>query len=151
MEHHSNIVPWQLLCEQTGAVLKVVPNTEAGELMLDEFHKLQSSRTRLEGVVNISIALGSFIRVQLIFAAGHAVGAVVLLDGAQAVAHAAVDVQALDCDFYVYSSHILFGPTGMGVLYGKRELLEAMPPYQGGGDMIRMVTFDKTEYNALPY
>src|SRR3569623_495436 len=151
MEHHSNIVPWQLLCEQTGAVLKVVPINEAGELMLDEFHKLLSPRTKLVGVVHISNALGTVNPVQEIIAAAHAVGAVVLLDGAQAVAHAAVDVQALDCDFYVFSSHKLYGPTGMGVLYGKRELLEAMPPYQGGGDMIRMVTFDKTEYNALPY
>ena len=151
MEHHSNIVPWQLLCEQTGAVLKVVPINEAGELMLDEFHKLLSPRTKLVGVVHISNALGTITPVQEIIAAAHAIGAVVLLDGAQAVAHAAVDVQALDCDFYVFSSHKLYGPTGMGVLYGKRELLEAMPPYQGGGDMIRMVTFDKTEYNALPY
>src|SRR3569623_1344642 len=151
MEHHTNIVPWQLLCEQTGAVLKVVPSNEAGELMRDEFHKLLSSRTRLVGVVHISNALGTITPVQEIIAAAHAVGAVVLLDGAQAVAHAAVDVQALDCDFYVFSSHKLYGPTGMGVLYGKRELLEAMPPYQGGGDMIRMVTFDMTDYNALPY
>src|SRR3569623_1690386 len=150
MEHHSNFVPWQLLCEQIGAVLKVVPINEAGELMLDEFLKLLSPRTKLVGVVHISNALGTVNPVQEIIAAAHAVGAVVLLDGAQAVAHAAVDVQALDCDFYVFSSHKLYGPTGMGVLYGKRELLEAMPPYQGGGDMIRMVSFKKTEYNALP-
>src|SRR3569623_3442111 len=150
-EHHSNFVPWQLLCEQTGAVLKVVPINEAGELMLDEFLKLLSPRTKLVGVVHISNALGTINPVQEIIVAAHTIGAVVLLDGAQAVAHAAVDVQALDCDFYVFSSHKLYGPTGMGVLYGKRELLEAMPPNQGGGDMIRMVTFDKQEYNALPY
>lgn len=150
MEHHSNIVPWQLLCEQTGAVLKVVPINEAGELMLDEFHKLLSPRTKLVGVVHVSNALGTINPVEKIIAAAHDVGAVVLLDGAQAVAHTAVDVQALNCDFYVFSSHKLYGPTGMGVLYGKRELLEAMPPYQGGGDMIRMVSFEKTEYNTLP-
>ena len=150
MEHHSNIVPWQLLCEQTGAVLKVVPIDETGELMLDEFHKLLSPRTRLVGIVHISNALGTVNPVKEIIDAAHAVGAVVLVDGAQAVAHATVDVRALDCDFYVFSSHKVYGPTGMGVLYGKRELLEAMPPYQGGGDMIRMVSFKKTEYNALP-
>lgn len=151
MEHHSNIVPWQMLCEQTGAVLKVAPINDAGELILDEFHKLLSPRTKLVGMVHISNALGTVNPVQEIIAAAHAVGAVVLLDGAQAVAHAAVDVRALNCDFYVFSSHKLYGPTGSGVLYGKRELLEAMPPYQGGGDMIRMVSFAKTEYNSLPY
>ncbi|MEK7322895.1 MAG: cysteine desulfurase [Pseudomonadota bacterium] len=151
MEHHSNIVPWQMLCEQTGALLKVAPINDAGELILDEFHKLLSPRTKLVGVVHISNALGTINPVQEIIAAAHAVGAVVLLDGAQAVAHAAVDVRALNCDFYVFSSHKLYGPTGSGVLYGKRELLEAMPPYQGGGDMIRMVSFAKTEYNSLPY
>ena len=150
MEHHSNIVPWQLLCEQTGAVLKVAPIDETGELMLEEFYKLLSPRTRLVGIVHVSNALGTINPVSEIIAAAHAVGAVVLLDGAQAVAHTAVDVQTLDCDFYVFSSHKLYGPTGAGVLYGKRELLEAMPPYQGGGDMIRMVSFKKTEYNALP-
>lgn len=151
MEHHSNIVPWQLLCEQTGALLKVVPIDETGELVLEEFHKLLSPRTRLVGVVHVSNALGTINPVKEIIAAAHAVGAVVLLDGAQAVAHTAVDVQALGCDFYVFSSHKLYGPTGIGVLYGRRDLLEAMPPYQGGGDMIRMVTFEKTEYNTLPY
>ncbi len=151
MEHHSNIVPWQMLCEQTGALLKVAPINDAGELILDEFHKLLSPRTKLVGMVHISNALGTVNPVQEIIAAAHAVGAVVLLDGAQAVAHAAVDVRALNCDFYVFSSHKLYGPTGSGVLYGKRELLEAMPPYQGGGDMIRMVSFAKTEYNSLPY
>jgi len=151
MEHHSNIVPWQMLCEQTGALLKVAPINDAGELVLDEFHKLLSPRTKLVAVVHISNALGTINPVREIIAAAHAVGAVVLLDGAQAVAHAAVDVRALNCDFYVFSSHKLYGPTGVGVLYGKRELLEAMPPYQGGGDMIRMVSFKKTEYNSLPY
>ncbi len=151
MEHHSNIVPWQMLCEQTGALLKVAPINDAGELVLDEFHKLLSPRTKLVAVVHISNALGTINPVREIIAAAHGVGAVVLLDGAQAVAHAAVDVRALNCDFYVFSSHKLYGPTGVGVLYGKRELLEAMPPYQGGGDMIRMVSFKKTEYNSLPY
>ncbi len=151
MEHHSNIVPWQMLCEQTGAVLKVAPIDEAGELILDEFHQLLSPRTKLVAVVHISNALGTINPVKKIIDAAHAVGAVVLLDGAQAVAHTPVDVQALDCDFYAFSAHKLYGPTGVGVLYGKREWLEAMPPYQGGGDMIRMVTFEKTEYNSLPY
>src|SRR3569623_388429 len=150
MEHHSNIVPWQLLCEQTGAVLKVAPIDETGELILEEFYKLLSPRTRLLGIVHVSNALGTINPVKEIIDAAHAVGAVVLLDGAQAVAHTAGDVQVLNCVFYVFSCHKLYGPTGVGVLYGKRELLEAMPPYQGGGDMIRMVSFKKTEYNALP-
>ena len=151
MEHHSNIVPWQMLCEQTGALLKVAPIDETGELILDEFHQMLSPRTKLVAVVHISNALGTINPVKEIIDAAHAVGAVVLLDGAQAVAHTPVDVQALDCDFYAFSAHKLYGPTGVGVLYGKREWLEAMPPYQGGGDMIRMVTFEKTEYNSLPY
>jgi cysteine desulfurase/selenocysteine lyase len=151
MEHHSNIVPWQLVCQQTGAVLKVVPIDESGELKLDEFHRLLSERTRLLGLVHISNALGTINPVAEMIAAAHAKGAVVLLDGAQAVPHTAVDVRALDCDFYVFSGHKLYGPTGIGALYGKAALLEAMPPWQGGGDMIRSVSFTKTEYNALPY
>jgi cysteine desulfurase / selenocysteine lyase len=151
MEHHSNIVPWQMLCEQTGAVLKVVPIDEAGELLLDEFHRLLSIRTKLVAVAHVSNALGTINPVEEIIEAAHAQGVPVLLDGAQAVPHVAVDVQALDCEFYVFSGHKLYAPTGIGALYGKAALLEAMPPYQGGGDMIRSVTFAKTEYNALPY
>jgi cysteine desulfurase/selenocysteine lyase len=151
MEHHSNIVPWQMLCEQTGAVLKVVPIDESGELLIDEFYRLLSVRTRLASVVHVSNALGTINPVEEIIEAAHAQRVPVLLDGAQAVPHVAVDVRALDCDFYVFSGHKLYAPTGIGALYGKAALLEAMPPYQGGGDMIRSVTFAKTEYNALPY
>ena len=151
MEHHSNIVPWQMLCEQTGAVLKVVPINECGELLIDEFHRLLSVRTKLVSVVHVSNALGTINPVDEIIQAAHAQGVPVLLDGAQAVPHIAVDVRALDCDFYVFSGHKLYAPTGIGALYGKAALLEAMPPYQGGGDMIRSVTFAKTEFNALPY
>jgi len=151
MEHHSNIVPWQMVCEQTGAVLKVASIDEAGELRLDEFYRLLNARTKLVAVVHVSNALGTINPVREIIQAAHAQGAVILLDGAQAVPHVAVDVQALDCDFYVFSGHKLYAPTGIGALYGKAALLEAMPPYQGGGDMIRSVTFAKTEYNVLPY
>ena len=151
MEHHSNIVPWQMVCEQTGAVLKVVPINEAGELLIDDFHRLLNVRTKLVAVVHVSNALGTINPVEEIIAAAHAQSVPVLLDGAQAVPHVAVDVQALDCDFYVFSGHKLYAPTGIGALYGKVALLEAMSPYQGGGDMIRSVTFAKTEYNALPY
>jgi len=151
MEHHSNIVPWQMLCEKTGAVLKVAPINEAGELIMEEFEALLSKRTKLVGAVHMSNALGTINPVTEIISKAHAVGAVVLIDGAQAAAHLPVDVQALDCDFYVTSAHKMYGPTGMGVLIAKEELLEAMPPYQGGGDMIRMVTFEKTEYNEIPY
>ena len=151
MEHHSNIVPWQMVCEQTGAVLKVVPINEAGELLIDDFHRLLNVRTKLVAVVHVSNALGTINPVEEIIAAAHAQSVPVLLDGGQAVPHVAVDVQALDCDFYVFSGHKLYAPTGIGALYGKVALLEAMSPYQGGGDMIRSVTFAKTEYNALPY
>ena len=151
MEHHSNIVPWQLVCEQTGAVLKVVPIDETGELKLDEFHRLLNARTKLLAVVHVSNALGTINPVKEMVDVAHAQGVPVLLDGAQAVPHVAVDVQALDCEFYVFSGHKLYAPTGTGALYGKAALLEAMPPYQGGGDMIRSVSFTKTEYNALPY
>ena len=151
MEHHSNIVPWQILCEQTGAVLKVIPINDDAELVLEEYEKLLGPKTRLVAIVHVSNALGTINPVKHIIDLAHEQGAVVLVDGAQAVSHLAVDVQALDCDFYAFSGHKLFGPTGIGVLYGKRALLEAMPPYQGGGDMIKMVTFEKTLYNDLPY
>jgi len=151
MEHHSNIVPWQMLCEQTGAILKVAPINLQGELIYDEFEKLISDKTRLVSVVHMSNALGTINPVKKIIAAAHAKGIPVLLDGAQAIPHMTVDVRELDCDFYVFSGHKLYGPSGIGVLYGKQALLEAMPPYQGGGDMIRKVTFEETEYNVLPY
>jgi len=151
MEHHSNIVPWQMLCEQTGAVLKVAPMNYQGELIYSEFEQLLSDKTKLVSVVHMSNALGTINPVKKIIAAAHAKGIPVLLDGAQAIPHMAVDVQDLDCDFYVFSGHKLYGPSGIGVLYGKQNLLEAMPPYQGGGDMIRKVTFAETEYNTLPY
>ena len=151
MEHHSNIVPWQILCQQTGAVLKVVPINLQGELIYDDFEKLLSDKTRLVSVVHMSNALGTINPVKKIIAAAHAKGIPVMLDGAQAIPHMTVNVQDLDCDFYAFSGHKLYAPTGVGVLYGKQALLEAMPPYQGGGDMIRKVTFEKTEYNVLPY
>jgi cysteine desulfurase/selenocysteine lyase len=151
MEHHSNIVPWQMLCEQTGAVLKVAPMNLLGELIFDEFEKLINDKTKLVSVVHMSNALGTINPVKKIIAAAHAKGIPVLLDGAQAIPHMTVDVQNLNCDFYVFSGHKLYAPTGTGVLYGKQALLEDMPPYQGGGDMIRKVTFAETEYNVLPY
>jgi cysteine desulfurase/selenocysteine lyase len=151
MEHHSNIVPWQILCEQTGAVLKVAPMNLQGELIYDEFEKLLNDKTKLVSVVHMSNALGTINPVKAIIAAAHAKNIPVLLDGAQAIPHIVVDVQDLDCDFYVFSGHKLYAPSGIGVLYGKQALLEAMPPYQGGGDMIRKVTFAETEYNTLPY
>ena len=151
MEHHSNIVPWQMLCEQTGAALKVAPINLQGELIYAEFEKMLSDKTRLVSIVHMSNALGTINPVKKIIAAAHAKDIPVLLDGAQAIPHMTVDVQDLDCDFYVFSGHKLYAPTGTGVLYGKQALLEAMPPYQGGGDMIRKVTFAETEYNVLPY
>src|SRR5262245_39319162 len=151
MEHHSNIVPWQMVCDQKGAKLRVIPINDAGELLLDEYERMLTPRTKLVSVVHVSNVLGTVNPVRAIVALAHKQGAKVLLDGAQAVAHLQVDVQDLDCDFYAFSGHKLFGPTGIGVLYGKRALLEAMPPYQGGGDMISSVTFEKTVYNVLPY
>jgi cysteine desulfurase / selenocysteine lyase len=151
MEHHSNIVPWQILCEQTGATLKVAPITDAGELILEEFEKLLSPRTKFVSVVHVSNTLGTINPVHEIVDMAHSRKVPVLLDGAQAVPHLHVDVQGLDCDFYAFSGHKLYGPTGIGVLYGKADLLEAMPPYQGGGDMISSVTFAKTTYNHIPY
>ncbi len=151
MEHHSNIVPWQLLCEQTSAVLRIIPINDDGELIMEEYGKLLNEKTKIVAIVHISNALGTINPVKKIIDMAHAVNAIVLVDGAQAVAHTPVDVQALECDFYVFSGHKLFGPTGTGVLYGKQALLEQMPPYQGGGDMIKIVTLKKTLFNDLPY
>ena len=151
MEHHSNIVPWQLLCEQTGAVLRVAPIDDTGTLRMDAFEALVNARTRLVAVAHVSNALGTINPVRRLVELAHAAGAPVLIDGAQAAPHIEVDVRALDCDFYAFSGHKLYGPTGIGLLYGKAALLDAMPPYQGGGDMISRVTFEKTSYNALPY
>jgi cysteine desulfurase/selenocysteine lyase len=151
LEHHSNIVPWQLICEERNAKLRVIPVTDSGELELDEFKKLLSSRTRIVAFNHASNSLGTINPAAEIIALAHDAGAVVLVDGAQAAAHLAIDVQSLDCDFYVISAHKMYGPTGTGVLFGKKELLEKMPPYRGGGEMIRNVTFEKTTYNDLPY
>ncbi len=151
MEHHSNIVPWQLICEQTGAKLRVAPIHDDGSLDVAAFEALLGERTRIVAFTHVSNALGTVNPVASLAAAAHGVGAVVLVDGAQAVPHMRVDVQALDCDFYAFSGHKMFGPTGIGVLYGKRALLDAMPPYQGGGDMILTVSFERSTYNALPY
>jgi cysteine desulfurase/selenocysteine lyase len=151
MEHHSNIVPWQMLCQQTDAVLKVAPINLAGEIIMEEFEALLSERTKLVSVVHMSNALGTINPVKRIVELAHVQGVPVMLDGAQAIPHMPVDVQNLDCDFYAFSGHKLCGPSGIGVLYGKEALLKAMPPWQGGGDMIRMVSFEKSEYNVLPY
>jgi cysteine desulfurase/selenocysteine lyase len=151
MEHHSNIVPWQMVCEQTGAILRVAPINENGELLTDEFERMLNSRTRFVAVVHVSNALGTINPVRQMVRLARRWDVPVLLDGAQAAPHLKVDVRELDCDFYAFSGHKLYGPTGIGVLYGKAQRLEAMPPYQGGGDMIRSVTFDKTIYNIIPY
>lgn len=151
MEHHSNIVPWQMLCEEKGARLRVAPINDDGELLLDEFEALLNSKTKLVAITHVSNALGTVNPIARIVELAHAQNIPVLVDGAQAVPHLQVDVRKLGCDFYVFSGHKLYGPTGVGVLYGKRHLLEEMPPYQGGGDMIRSVTFEKTIYNQLPY
>jgi cysteine desulfurase / selenocysteine lyase len=151
MEHHSNIVPWQMLCQERGASLRVVPISDAGEMIMEEFDKLLTEKTRLVSVVHASNALGTINPVEEIIRKAHAVGALVLLDGAQAASHLEVDVQALDVDFYVMSGHKVYGPTGTGLLYGKRRLLEAMPPYQGGGEMIKEVSFEGTTYNDIPF
>ena len=151
MEHHSNIVPWQMLRDELGIVLRVVPIDESGELLMDEYERMLSPRTKLVSITHVSNALGTILPVEQIIEMAHSQGVPVMLDGAQAVPHMAVDMQALDCDFYVFSGHKIFGPTGIGVLYGKAELLEAMPPVQGGGDMIKSVTFEKTIYNDLPF
>ena len=151
IEHHSNIVPWQMLCEERGAKLRVVPINEAGELRMDEFEKLLGVRTRIVAVTQVSNALGTINPVKRIIELAHSRGIAVLVDGAQSVPHIKVDVRELDCDFFAFSGHKMFGPTGIGILYGKRDLLKEMPPYQGGGDMIASVTFEKTTYNTLPY
>lgn len=151
MEHHSNIVPWQILCEEKRAILRVAPINDDGELILEEFEKLLGPRTRLVAVAHISNALGTINPIREIARMAHGWGAPVVVDGAQAAPHQGVDVRELDCDFFAFSGHKLFGPTGIGVLYGKESLLDAMPPYQGGGDMISSVTFEKTTYNTLPY
>jgi cysteine desulfurase / selenocysteine lyase len=151
LEHHSNIVPWQMLCEQVGARLKVIPINDAGELLVEQLGPMLTGRTRLVAIGHVSNALGTVNPVARIIAIAHRRGIPVLVDGAQAVPHLTVDVRQLDCDFYVFSGHKVYGPTGIGVLYGKASLLERMPPWQGGGDMISLVTFEKTHYNVLPY
>jgi cysteine desulfurase / selenocysteine lyase len=151
LEHHSNIVPWQMLCERTGAMLKVIPMNLAGELILEDFEKLLSYKTKIVAVNHISNALGTINPIKEIIDKAHLFGAAVLIDGAQAVPHLKPDVQALDCDFYVFSGHKLCGPTGTGILYGKEDWLDKLPPYQGGGEMIATVTFKKTTYAALPH
>ena len=151
MEHHSNIVPWQMLCEQVGAKLRVVPINHDGEIVMDEYRRLLNYKTKIVSIAHVSNALGTIVPVKEIVNLAHERGIPVFLDGAQAVPHIKVDVQELGCDFYAFSGHKMFGPTGVGVLYGRAELLEKMPPYQGGGDMISLVTFEKTHYNVLPY
>jgi cysteine desulfurase/selenocysteine lyase len=151
MEHHSNIVPWQILCEDRGAKLRIIPINDDGELILEEFKKLINKKTKFISVVQASNSLGTVNPVKEIIAIAHSYGIPVLIDGAQAIQHTKVDVQDLDCDFYVFSGHKIYGPTGIGVLYGKQKYLEVMPPYRGGGDMISSVTFEKTTYNSLPY
>jgi len=151
IEHHSNIVPWQILIQEKGATLKVIPVNEKGELIIEEYKKLLGPGTKLVAVNHASNALGTINPVREIIDAAHRVGAVVLIDGAQSTVHLDIDVQEMDCDFFAFSSHKMYGPTGVGVLYGKKELLEAMPPFQGGGEMIKEVTFEKTTYNDLPY
>ena len=151
MEHHSNIVPWQMLCEEKDAVLKVIPFNNEGELVMEEYEKLLGPKTKLVSVVHVSNSLGTVNPVKQIIDAAHKVGAVVLIDGAQSTVHLDIDVQAMDCDFFVFSGHKLYGPTGTGVLYGKLHLLESMPPFLGGGEMIKEVTFEGTVYNDLPY
>lgn len=151
MEHHSNIVPWQIICKEKNAKLRIIPITDSGELILEEFDKLLSEKTKLISVVHVSNALGTVNPVKYIIDAGHKAGAVVMIDGAQSSVHLDIDVQEMDCDFFAFSSHKVYGPTGVGVLYGKKKLLEAMPVFQGGGEMIKEVTFEKTTYNDLPY
>jgi cysteine desulfurase/selenocysteine lyase len=151
MEHHSNIVPWQMLCERVGCVLKVIPINKKGEIIYDEYLQLLNDKTKLVAVSHISNSLGTINPIKKMIDEAHKVGAKVLIDGAQSIQHTTIDVQALDCDFYVFSGHKVFGPTGIGVLYGKEAILNKMPPYQGGGDMILKVTFEKTTYNELPF
>lgn len=151
LEHHSNIVPWQMICEEREAVLRVIPVNDKGELLLDEYEKLLNERTRVVSIIHVSNALGTVNPVKEIVRKARAMGIPVIVDGAQAVQHMVIDVQEIDCDFYVFSGHKIFGPTGIGVLYGRASLLEEMSPYQGGGEMIKSVTFEKTIYNDIPY
>ena len=151
MEHHSNIVPWQMLCQEKGAHLRVIPMNDSGELLMDEYEKILGPRTKLVSVVHMSNSLGTINPIEQIIEMAHSYGAPVLVDGAQSTPHMPIDVRQLNCDFFTFSGHKIFGPTGVGVLYGKADLLESMPPYQGGGDMIKSVTFEKTTYNSLPY
>jgi cysteine desulfurase / selenocysteine lyase len=151
LEHHANIVPWQMMCERKGAMLKVIPVNDNGEILFDEYLKLFSKRTKIVAVTQASNALGTILPVEKIIEAAHAHSIPVLIDGAQGVQHGIVDVQSLDCDFYVFSGHKIYGPTGIGVLYGKEKWLSELPPYQGGGDMVEKVTFEKTTYNELPF
>jgi cysteine desulfurase/selenocysteine lyase len=151
MEHHSNIVPWQVLCEEKGAVLKVIPISDKGELLMEEYGKLLSPKTKLVSVTHVSNTLGTVNPVKQVIDSAHKMGAVVLVDGAQSVIHLDIDVQEMNCDFFVFSAHKLYGPTGVGVLYGRKQLLETMPVFHGGGEMIKEVTFEKTIYNDLPY
>lgn len=151
LEHHSNIVPWQILCEEKKAVLKIIPINENGELLMDEYKKLLGPKTKLVAIAHASNALGTINPVKQIIAWAHASGALVLVDGAQSTVHLDIDVQDMDCDFFAFSAHKLYGPTGTGVLYGKKQILEAMPVFLGGGEMIKEVTFEKTTYNDLPY
>lgn len=151
LEHHSNIVPWQMLCERTGATLKVIPMNENGELLLDEYEKLLTTKTKIVAVNHISNALGTINPIQVMIEKAHQVGAAILIDGAQATPHLKPDVQELNCDFYVFSGHKICGPTGVGILYGKEAWLRKLPPYQGGGEMIATVTFEKTTYADLPH
>jgi cysteine desulfurase/selenocysteine lyase len=151
LEHHSNIVPWQMLCEETGAKLRIIPINDSGELLLDEYEKMLNERTKLVSIVYVSNALGTINPVKKMTKMAHDAGALVMLDGAQASSHFHVDVHELDCDFFVFSAHKVYGPTGIGILYGKKAILENMPPYLGGGEMIKEVTFAKTTYNDLPY
>ena len=151
MEHHSNIVPWQMLCERKGLTLKVIPIHENGELNLEEFEKLLSEKTKILSITHVSNTLGTINPVENLIKKAHAVGAKVLIDGAQSIQHFPIDVQALDCDFFAFGGHKVYGPTGVGILYGKKQILDSLPPYQGGGDMIAKVSFAKTTYNELPH
>lgn len=151
MEHHSNIVPWQIICEEKGAKLKIIPIDNNGEIIFEEYERLLSEKTKIVAIVYVSNSLGTINPVKKIIDKAHDFGVPVLVDGAQAIQHLKVDIQELDCEFFVFSGHKIYGPTGIGVLYGKKNLLEAMPPYMGGGDMISKVTFEKTTYNQLPY
>ena len=151
LEHHSNIVPWQILCEQVGAILRVIPINDLGEILLSEYEQLLTPKTKFVSLVHVSNALGTINPIKKMIELAHEKKIPVLIDGAQAAPHLAIDVQDLDCDFYVFSGHKLYGPTGIGILFGKREFLDQMPPYQGGGDMIASVSFEKTQYNVLPF